>query len=422
MHMALTRGRRSHAERTAHHWKIHLYVLHLCANSAVKAARRVASYLLLASFSFTMNTLHDVPGYASMKDYYDSEYVPHDLLTRYHVLQVELQKRREQHFDTLLRSSDLAVTDDDIAAMSTSRNPTVDSSCSGKHANVYQAQMLPQSPLSPCRVLQRSRSTLVKSGSGGQTSSRLGSANPSIPRSSTELEEAYALRHRTHTSSLSACALTHDCAAHGSSTLRTTSPPALFSVGADATSPSQAALPSSTSPRRSQPQGERRRLLARICGRGPTSKDPYEAATEARRQEQFLSESKRLGKPFVPSGSGGLDVPTRFMLGDCVKMLYRSIAPDWRVATPVVVSTAEDLVAVYFSLEKISKKELTELLQYMNSCLKYNDAVREFSLSKVEEAWDVLTDDGYVLYTFRPPWVKKRIFLPATVTPPHAHV
>jgi hypothetical protein len=152
-------------------------------------------------------------------------------------------------------------------------------------------------------------------------------------------------------------------------------------------------------------------------------RDLYDSAAEARRQERFFSESRRLGKPFVPSGSNsGLDMPTRFMLGDCVKMLYRSIIPDWRVASPMVVSTAEDLIAVYFSLEKLQKAQVTALLRYMNTCLLHNAAIREFHLTKVPEGWDVLTDDGYVLYTFRPPWVKKRVFLPDTVNPSHAHL
>ncbi|CBZ29834.1 conserved hypothetical protein [Leishmania mexicana MHOM/GT/2001/U1103] len=368
-----------------------------------------------------MSAIRDVPGYATVKDYYDSEYVPHDLLTRYHALQVELQRRREQHFVTLSQASGLAVPYDDLAVTSTLPQLTASPPSKTRCPNPYQQQMSSRNQRSPHRVMQRGRSMLVKSGSGGQTASRLGSANRNVPRSSPELEEIYALRQRSHDGVLGACTLTHDSVARGSSARRTAFPSASSSVGAATASPPQAALPSSAPQRRSRSQKQRCRSLAKACSEGTTPSDPYEAAAEARRQERFLSESKRLGKPFVPSGSGGLDVPTRFMLGDCVKMLYRSIAPDWRVAAPVVVSTAEDLVAVYFSLEKLSKKQVTELLQYMNACLKNNDAVREFSLSKVEEGWDVLTDDGYVLYTFRPPWVKKRVFLPDTVNPPHVH-
>ncbi|CAG9580600.1 conserved hypothetical protein [Leishmania major strain Friedlin] len=368
-----------------------------------------------------MSALRDVPGYATMKDYYDSEYVPHDLLTRYHALQVELQKRREQHFVTLSQTSGLAVPYDALAVTSTLPHLKVNLSSKTRCANPHQQQMSPRSLRSPHRVVQRSGSSLVKSGSGGQTETCLGSGNRCVPRARTELEEIYAPRHRSHNGVLGGCTLMHDSVARGSSARRTASPSASSSVGADAASPLQAALPISAPQRRSRPQRQRCRSLPKACTEGLTPSDPYEAAAEARRQERFLSESKRLGKPFVPSGSGGLDVPTRFMLGDCVKMLYRSIAPNWWVAAPVVVSTAEDLIAVYFFLEKLSRKQVTELLQYMNACLKYNDAVREFSLSKVEEGWDVLTDDGHVLYTFRPPWVKKRVFLPDTVSPPHVH-
>ncbi|KAG5468955.1 hypothetical protein LSCM4_02348 [Leishmania orientalis] len=354
-----------------------------------------------------------VVGYSKMVDYYDSDYVPYDLLARCHTLQVELRKRREQQLSALSQGSGFAVDDDDAAVAPSLAQLRAHSSSSSRCVNQHQQQVLPWSMRSPHRVMRRGSNSLGERASGVQRMSRRGSTNGNIPRRSLVLEETYAARERSRSGAFGGGTLAHDSGAYGSSARRNASSSASSSSGA---------LPDSARQGCNRQKARRRRLPTKAKNEALTSSDPYEAAAEARRQEQFLSENKRLGKPFVPSGNSGLGVPTRFMLGDCVKMLYRSIAPDWQVATPVVVSTAEDLIAIYFSLAKLSKEQVTALLQYMNGCLKHNDAVREFNLSKVDEGWDVLTNDGHILYTLRPPWVKKRAFLPYTVTPPHAHM
>lgn len=149
--------------------------------------------------------------------------------------------------------------------------------------------------------------------------------------------------------------------------------------------------------------------------------DPYDCAREAERQERFIDESKRLGRPFVPGGRGGLEKPTRLLLGDCVRSLYRSVSADWPEAEVLVVTTAEDLIAIYFSLHNLKKKQAALVLRYMNRALKCNPSIHQFSLAKVPEGWDILTNDGNLLYTLRPPWVKKRLFLPDTIRPEVAH-
>ncbi|AIO01333.1 hypothetical protein LPMP_330400 [Leishmania panamensis] len=370
-----------------------------------------------------MSDLRAMPGYAEMKDYYNGDYVPYDLLTRYDALQLELRKRREQHFVTLSQASDVAMSHDGLAATSTLPQLAVNSPYGTRRANEHQQQVLPWSLRSPHRATRHRSGSWGKGDSGGQRANRRGSIHRCILRPSMELEDIYAARQSSPSCIFGASSPTQNSFPLGSSARHIAPSSASTSHdGADAVAQPPTALSSSALRRHRQLPKHRSKPLAKAYSGEPSPGDPYEAAAEARRQEQFLSESKRLGKPFVPSGSSGLDVPTRFMLGDCVRMLYRSIAPEWRVATPVVVSTAEDLVAVYFSLDKLSKEQVTALLQYMNASLKYNTAVREFHLSKVDEGWDVLTNDGYVLYTFRPPWVKKRVFLPDTITPPHAHV
>ncbi|RNF15604.1 uncharacterized protein Tco025E_05468 [Trypanosoma conorhini] len=147
--------------------------------------------------------------------------------------------------------------------------------------------------------------------------------------------------------------------------------------------------------------------------------DPYDRHREIERQQRFINDSKQLGRPFIPSGGRALDRPTRYMLGDCVAAIYRTVARDWPEAVPMVISTAEDLIVVYMKRERVHNART--LLRYMNNSLKRNEAVRTFDLRKVPEGWDVITDDGHLMYTFKPPWVRQRRFLPDQVVARKAH-
>lgn len=133
--------------------------------------------------------------------------------------------------------------------------------------------------------------------------------------------------------------------------------------------------------------------------------EPYDGVKEAAARERFLSESMQVSKPFVPAGvQKALARPTRALLGDAMTALYRSITEDWPEAPPTVLSTAEDLVVVYFSLEKV--KNEVGVLTYMNNALRRNEAIQEFELRKVPGAWNRRTNDGHLMFTLRPPWVK----------------
>lgn len=376
-----------------------------------------------------MHSLRDAPGYAEMEDYYDSDYVPNDLIARYNALLQERRRRTEQQFiaatqahgfvtahDGLVLTTNSA-TSGDQNTQSLTNATLLDDSFSQRHPPDHpqhhrqrQQQRLSRSSL---RSHQRHSTAAVAGNTNACGGLRQG------PRTSVALDAIYAARAVSYGNTSTSTASNDD--------VKATSSP----------SPAQRPVSSSASPTphhtaTQKPRTQSRKKVKKTKKRAseqksdverkPMQHDLYDSAAEALRQERFFSESKRLGKPFVPSGNSGLDVPTRFMLGDCVKILYRSIVPDWREASPMVVSTAEDLIAVYFSLEKLEKSQVTALLQYMNACLLHNAAIREFHLTKVPEGWDVLTDDGYVLYTFRPPWVKKRVFLPDTVNPLHAHL
>ena len=136
--------------------------------------------------------------------------------------------------------------------------------------------------------------------------------------------------------------------------------------------------------------------------------DPYDEADKAAHEDRMESESKRIARPFVPSGATkALARPTRAMLGDAMTGLYRTVSEDWADAPPTVLSTAEDLIVLYFSLEKL--KSDVGVTTYMNNALRRNDAVIEFDLRKVAGAWGRRTVDGHLMFTFRPPWVRNPV-------------
>lgn len=138
--------------------------------------------------------------------------------------------------------------------------------------------------------------------------------------------------------------------------------------------------------------------------------DPYDAKNEQDRQLKFLGESKALSKPFIPPGRDkALDKPTRVLLGDIMTALHNNLHCDWPDAEPTVLSTAEDLIVVYFSTERT--RNAHGILTYMNNALRRNKTIQEFDLRKVPEGWDIITEDNHLMYTFRPPWVRVRDFL-----------
>jgi hypothetical protein len=154
-----------------------------------------------------------------------------------------------------------------------------------------------------------------------------------------------------------------------------------------------------------------------IDGEFEYAADPYSGAQEARTRERWLSESRQLSKPFLPAGvQKALSRPSRAMLGDAMTALHRTISEDWPEAQPTVLSTAEDLIVVYFVLERI--KNPAGVNTYMNNALRRNEAVVEYDLRKVAEGWSLATEDNHLMFTFRPPWVRPRAFLATAADKP----
>lgn len=146
--------------------------------------------------------------------------------------------------------------------------------------------------------------------------------------------------------------------------------------------------------------------------------EPYESPIEARMREKWLEDSQRNPRPFLPPGAEkALAKPTRALLGDAMTALYRNIMADWREVQPTVISTAEDLIVIYFQAERVSHTD--GVLAYMNNALRRDDAVLAYDLRRVPEGWNVRTDDGrHLMFTFRPPWVRPRAFVVADGIPP----
>jgi hypothetical protein len=143
----------------------------------------------------------------------------------------------------------------------------------------------------------------------------------------------------------------------------------------------------------------------------PFLSEPYNEADQAAlTREKMLKAATE--KPFVPPGvQKSIGKPTRALLNDAMASLFRCLAEDWPDAQPTVLTTAEDLIVIYFPLERIRNPD--GVTTYMSHALRRNEVVLEFDLRRVVEGWNVKTDDGFLLFTLRPPWVKARNFIKA---------
>lgn len=139
------------------------------------------------------------------------------------------------------------------------------------------------------------------------------------------------------------------------------------------------------------------------------STDPFEGKEEAERNEAFQNQCRFLRPPFVPGGRGDCSKPTRMLLGDCVRELYGAISQDWIEADPILITTSEDLIVLFFSIIKPSHRDV--LHRYMNGCLLRNATCRYYGFRKVSRCWNLVAQDGSVMFALRPYWVPPHSFL-----------
>jgi hypothetical protein len=127
-------------------------------------------------------------------------------------------------------------------------------------------------------------------------------------------------------------------------------------------------------------------------------------------------------KPFLAGSHIGANTVNRSQLGDIIKAMSSIISTDWPELEPNIVCTEEDLIVIHFNLEiGDSTTEEVEFLQqtllsYMNHFANRYDAINRFTLSRATDVWNV-RNEGLVMYTFKPPWLRRRPVSPTKQVP-----
>jgi hypothetical protein len=147
--------------------------------------------------------------------------------------------------------------------------------------------------------------------------------------------------------------------------------------------------------------------------RYPYMSEPFEAAQEQMMRVKWLEDSKVLHGPFVPSGGSRfssadktLDTPTRTILPQIVEEIHKILADDWMDNEFSVLATEEDTIIARFKLDTIDSEK--GLVAYMNVMSRDHPVICKYRLVRIVEDWDTKPGDGFLHFTFRPPWVKAR--------------
>jgi hypothetical protein len=80
------------------------------------------------------------------------------------------------------------------------------------------------------------------------------------------------------------------------------------------------------------------------------------------------------------------------------------IEADWEGIDFLVCATDDEHVVVRFAMSTL--EEEPGLIAYMNVLAASHAVVTDNRLRKVVEDWNVTPGDGYLYFTFRPPWVR----------------
>lgn len=179
--------------------------------------------------------------------------------------------------------------------------------------------------------------------------------------------------------------------------------------------------------------------------------DPYESSEEHQRRQAYLESQKILHGPFVPSHGSrsiGDDKVIRMKLPDIIAKLMAELDQDWGDTSFQIYCDEEDLIIIQWDLATIDNQK--GLLAYMNMFVKTNsqstrlqfalgliwshimclyihlyslfgfflfssfspllsEVISEYALSKLVELWNHIGSDGFLYYSFKPPWVRRRI-------------
>jgi uncharacterized protein (DUF1501 family) len=89
---------------------------------------------------------------------------------------------------------------------------------------------------------------------------------------------------------------------------------------------------------------------------------------------------------------------------EIVAALQAQLSEDWDGHTLLVCSTDDSHVVVRFEMRTL--EEEPGLIAYMNVLVSSQGVASDYCLKKVVEDWNVTPGDGYLYFTFRPPWVR----------------
>lgn len=141
--------------------------------------------------------------------------------------------------------------------------------------------------------------------------------------------------------------------------------------------------------------------------------DPFECASDQVLRQKWLMDSQVLQAPFKPSGrtrgsngESSTELSGRTQLPEIVAQLERVLREDWEGHALLVCATDDEHIVVRFSMEAL--EEEPGLIAYMNLLASSHEVVGTHKLRKVVEDWNVTPGDGFLYFTFRPPWVHVR--------------
>lgn len=93
-----------------------------------------------------------------------------------------------------------------------------------------------------------------------------------------------------------------------------------------------------------------------------------------------------------------------FLRAEVVGSIQAVIEADWEDVDFLVCATDDEHVVVRFAMSTL--EEEPGLIAYMNVLAASHMVVTDNRLRKVVEDWNVTPGDGFLYFTFRPPWVR----------------
>mmetsp|Transcript_5760 Transcript_5760/g.14746 ORF Transcript_5760/g.14746 Transcript_5760/m.14746 type:complete len:372 (+) Transcript_5760:22-1137(+) len=137
--------------------------------------------------------------------------------------------------------------------------------------------------------------------------------------------------------------------------------------------------------------------------------DPFECAGDQVLRQKWLMDAQVLAAPFKPAGrtrgpSGATNTFSgRQQLPEIVAALQSAIEEDWEGYPLLVCATDDEHIVIRFDLSTLEQEP--GLIAYMNVLASTNEVVSTHRLKRVVEDWNVTPGDGFLYFTFRPPWV-----------------